>query len=97
MLLNIKRLSAVMIAGIGLAGLVLTSSASADNRYGYVTAYSHHGNGSLTAPTRRTSLGRQVRLPGGAWIYCAGNCREQLRRQKLDYWETIEEESPNPR
>lgn len=88
----------VLAAAAGFSLLAVTFATAADAaRSGYVTAYSQHGNGSLSAPTRHTSLGRQVRLPGGIWIYCAGNCREELRRQKLDYWETIEEEAPNPR
>lgn len=59
----------------------------------HVTAQSRYGNGSLTAPVRPYPLGWQVRLPGGAWIDCARDCADTLRRESLDFWETQREES----
>ena len=58
---------------------------------GYVTAYSYYGNNSLTAPVRvdrsRGFASKQIRLPGGVWIDCAGSCAETLRVEKVDFWE----------
>ena len=58
---------------------------------GYVTAYSYYGNDSLTAPVRvdhsRGFASKQIRLPGGVWIDCAGSCAETLRVEKVDFWE----------
>ena len=57
----------------------------------YVTAYSYYGNDSLTAPVRvdrsRGFASKQIRLPGGVWIDCAGSCAETLRVEKVDFWE----------
>jgi hypothetical protein len=27
-----------------------------------------------------------VRLPGGTWIDCAGDCRDKLRAETIDFW-----------
>jgi hypothetical protein len=59
-----------------------------------VTAHSDHGNGSVTAPVRINRQGYpEVRLPGGFWADCEGDCRETLRRMYLDFWETMEEDN----
>lgn len=62
-----------------------------------VTAQSNYGNGSATGAVRRTSFGHQVQLPSGFWEDCERDCREALRRQHLDFWETLDEEGPNGR
>lgn len=68
-----------------------TSKKRAAGHMGYVTAYSFHGNGSLTAPVRidrrRGFVIKQVRLPGGVWINCGFSCAETLRIEKVDFWE----------
>lgn len=61
---------------------------------GYVTAFSHDGNGSIRAPYRATSVGYQVRLPHGTWIYCKTSCQETLRVNTIDVWANVN--SPNP-
>ena len=61
--------------------------------YGTVTGQSRYGNPSLTVPVRRGRFGPEIDLGRGTWVHCeAGDCRETLRRQKIDYWETIREE-----
>lgn len=35
---------------------------------------------------RPARFGPQVRLPGGTWIDCAGDCRDTLRKQTVDFW-----------
>lgn len=54
---------------------------------GYVVAHSRHGNGSISGPVRMTSVGPQVRLPGGTWEYCRRSCSETLRVETVDIWE----------
>ncbi|MGI9387634.1 MAG: hypothetical protein ACR2OX_09405 [Methyloligellaceae bacterium] len=58
---------------------------------GYVTAHSHYGNGTMTAPVRikrhPNFVGKEVRLPGGVWIDCAVSCAETLRIQKVDFFD----------
>ena len=56
---------------------------------GTVTAQSHFGNGQITAPYRKTSVGYQVRLPRGTWVYCRTSCRETLRVQTVDIWDAV--------
>ena len=59
-----------------------------DSADGFVTAESRFGNGTVSGPVRVTRLGPQVRLPGGTWEYCRRSCRETLRVQTVDFWET---------
>jgi hypothetical protein len=39
-----------------------------------------------TGTIRNTAYGKQVQLPGGTWVDCAGDCREKLRKKTVDYW-----------
>ena len=55
--------------------------------YGYVVAESITGNGRVRGAVRQTSLGPQVQLPGGSWIYCRRSCSETLRVESIDFWE----------
>ncbi|MCB1547813.1 MAG: hypothetical protein KDJ41_08285 [Hyphomicrobiaceae bacterium] len=89
---------AVIAAGVGLA--TVTDADAARKRRsseGTITAHSQYGNGSLTVPVRRGPHGMELRLPGGTWIGCEFDCAETLRRQKLDFWETLREDSPGGR
>ncbi len=80
-------------ASLGMAALAAApADAAQQGGKRYVTAVSRYGNGTLTAPIRPARFGYEVQLPGGVWIDCAGDCRETLRRQKLDYWETQQED-----
>ena len=61
--------------------------------YGSITAHSRYGNPSRTAPVRRGQFGPEVDLGNKTWVHCeAGDCAHTLRRQKVDFWETIREE-----
>jgi hypothetical protein len=33
-------------------------------------------------------------MPGGTWIPCKQDCRETLREETVDFWETINERAP---
>ena len=103
------RLPIVLGAGLALMGVMAGEALAHQSRGGhgsYVTAYSRYGNGEVRAPVRAAQFGYQVKLPGGPWLYCETNsllfdrnrpCSETLRRQSLDFWETIDEESSSRR
>ena len=92
----------IVILAAGVLPMLATASvALADPKIGYVTAYSRYGNGVVRAPVRAAQFGRQVKLPGGPWLYCMRSsllfdrnrpCSETLRRETIDFWETRSEE-----
>ena len=97
--MTLNRIASAM----ALAALVsvFTSAAGIARPYANVTAYSRYGNGEVRAPVRAAEFGYQVKLPGGPWIYCEKTsllfdrdrpCSETLRRQTIDFWDTISEE-----
>lgn len=54
---------------------------------GQVVAKSRYGNTKVRGLVRPTSLGPQVQLPGGSWVYCKRSCAETLRAETVDFWE----------
>jgi len=83
-------LSAVLVA----ASLVLGSTAPPVNAGrlpppdgDYVVAHSKHGNGRVVGPVRQTSVGWQVKTPGGSWLDCERSCSETLRVNTVDFWQ----------
>jgi hypothetical protein len=92
--MSLTRLAtAAVLAAATLCGTV--AAAGAGTRYGHgpilgkVTAHSHYGNGSVTAPYRKTPVGYQIRLPRGTWVYCRTSCAETLRVQTVDIWDAV--------
>ncbi len=67
--------------------------------HGSTYAVSDYGNGEAVVRVRLVQEGSvrywQMRLPGGFWSTCDGDCSEAYRRKLLDFWETIDEESPD--
>lgn len=59
----------------------------------WVTAKSRYGVQTVSDPTRPSQFGREVRLPGGTWIDCAGDCRETLREESIDFFYKLQERS----
>jgi hypothetical protein len=53
-----------------------------------VKVCSSYGNGCYAAPIRDGRYGPEMRLHGGTWIDCRGDCREALREETVDFWET---------
>jgi hypothetical protein len=45
----------------------------------------------VTAVLRRGRNGYEFRLPGGTWVSCRRNCRNALREDSVDFWETQRE------
>lgn len=80
-----------LFATLAAAATVFATIAPAEalqrNR-GTIVACSWYGNQCVTAPVRRGKLGPEVRTKGGTWIDCRGDCRETLREETLDFWET---------
>ena len=79
-------------AGFGLVGAVVALQVlplfATPAEAASVTACSRYGKGCITAPVRRVANGiTEVRLPHGTWIGCAGDCREKLRDETLDFWD----------
>lgn len=77
-----------------VSGGVHLASAQSRDGYGrggsplprYVVAYSRFGGEKVVGAVRRTSLGPQVQLPGGNWVYCRISCSETLRVETVDFW-----------
>lgn len=89
-------ISAIAVALISTIAID-TASAQRRSRDGGVTACSRYGNGCISGPVRRGPTGYQVRMPGGTWIGCKGDCRETLREEAVDFWETQRENAPDGR
>ena len=53
---------------------------------GLVVAHSRFGNGTIRAPVRSTTMGWEVLLPGGRWVYCRRSCAETLRVETIDFF-----------
>ena len=58
-----------------------------------VKACSAWGNGCLIAPVRQGRFGLEAQLKSGTWIDCRGDCRETIRQEVLDFWETQNEKA----
>ena len=82
---------AVTFAGINSIGLATAGSRDARGAgAGYVVAESHFGGATVKGAVRPTSLGPQVQLPGGSWIYCRTSCSDTLRVETVDFWHSRE-------
>ncbi len=87
----------ILALAAGVTALLLTTagadaqSGRKNARYGYVTTCSTYGNGCTSAPVRRGRNGYEFRLPGGTWVSCRRNCRNALREDSVDFWETQRE------
>ena len=89
-----------LVAASTLVSVIVISSAADAQSYrkgdrpGYVTTCSNYGNGCTSARVRRGRNGEEFRLPGGTWIECRTNCRNALREDSVDFWETQKENQP---
>ena len=83
--------AAVLLTAI--AALAGANVAEAGSRKGKVRVCSAYGNGCYTAPVRQGKWGYEMRLRGGTWIDCRGDCRQTLREETVDFWETQQEKA----
>jgi hypothetical protein len=88
-------LSAACAATVALtmigAAEAQSRSKGRDHGLGAVTACSIYGNGCQSAPIRRAAHDYEFRMPGGTWISCRQNCKDTLREEVIDFWETQRE------
>jgi len=83
--------AAIALSLVGAADAQSRKKGSASQ--GTVTACSIYGNGCRTAPLRRASNDYEFRLPGGTWMSCKQSCKDTFRREVIDFWETMRENS----
>lgn len=91
---RILTMSAVALMGGAVLTASLPGAAEARPRgevVGHVKTCSTYGNGCTTAPVRRGRNGYEFRMPGGTWIECRQDCRQALRQETVDFWETQRE------
>lgn len=89
----------IFAAAVGLTLTSLATPADAQRRRteGVVRACSNYGNGCTSAPIRRSRFGYEFRMPGGTWVSCRADCRNAIREDMLDFWETQRENQRSPR
>jgi len=93
--LRILDLLAALVALPAAAALItLTAEARPQRQPGTVSVCSLYGKGCITAPVRPGQYDYEVRLPGRVWISCARDCKQTLREQSIDFFETLRERAP---
>jgi len=89
-------LTIVAIMGALLVASMAQEAVAQQRRtVGSVTACSHYGRGCVTGRVRPGRFDAEVRLPGGSWIGCKRDCRETLREETVDFWETLRDRAPD--
>ncbi len=93
-----RRLLPLAMIGLVLAVLVLGLTYQRDNpreivATGSVTvAGSRAGSKTLTLQTRDVRIAgavfKEVEMPGGTWIACAGDCVKAAREAVDEFWDT---------
>jgi hypothetical protein len=78
------------IAAIGLAtaaafALALPAQAN-DKKYGVAACSKNNTTNCKTGAVQNYNMGQKVRLPGGTWVDCAGDCQDELRQKTVDFW-----------
>lgn len=87
------RSSLTILSVIAAVTGTTLSATLAEAKGGTVTACSRYGNGCVTVPVRPGRFGPEMRLKGGTWIDCKGSCKDTLREDTVDFWETLRERS----
>ena len=86
----------VCLAGsIVASALPATAASPRRGAEGSVQACSHRGHGCITVQVRQGQHGPEVRLPGGTWVDCAGDCRLTAVEQSIDFWDKQIEGKPD--
>jgi len=85
-------------AGLAAFALAAPTEAQAkrDRGSGIVKACSIYGNGCTQAPVRPAQFGYEFRMPGGTWVSCRADCKNAIREDMLDFWETQRERQRGP-
>lgn len=92
-------LSTVLVAAIAasLSGTVDAQSRRHSRGGDVVTACSRYGNGCMTVPVRPGRFDAEFRLANGTWMPCKQSCKDALREDVIDYWETLNERAGSSR
>lgn len=90
---QLARISGTALLAVA-AVVALTTAAAARRGDGSVHVCSRYGSACVSAPVRNGRNGQEIRLPGGTWIECKQDCRNTLREETVDFFETIRERSP---
>ena len=92
-----KRLIAIVLVAAALSAAIGVHAAFAGSRAhaqrAEVTSCSRYGNGCASAPVRAGRFGIEMRLKGGTWIDCKSDCRQTLREETVDFWDTQREKN----
>ena len=97
MILSIPRLATLLTIAIAVvisAATPVMAQARRGNSSDSVTACSRYGKGCVTGAVRQGRNEQEVRMPGGTWIGCKRDCRETLREETLDFFETLRDRAP---
>ncbi|MDQ8697635.1 hypothetical protein [Hyphomicrobium sp. LHD-15] len=90
-----KVLTFALLVGLGTAPLVASTAADAKQSRksaNTVTACSERGGfDCYTARVFDSRVGRKMVLRRGTVIDCGPDCRDTLRRETVDFWETLRE------
>lgn len=92
----VSKLILMTAAGSALIALAAPADAQRRRTEGVVRACSNYGNGCTSAPVRRARFGYEFRMPGGTWVSCRADCRNAIREDMLDFWETQRENQRGP-
>ena len=84
----IGKLAVTAFIAVSTAAAFAHSAEAGKRRGPDVTVCSDYGNGCYRAPVRRGKWGHKMRLKHGTWIDCRGDCRQTLREETIDFWET---------
>ena len=82
---------AVLAFGLSVCDVALARS---PDRLTSVSVCSRYGKGCVSGPVRPGQFGPEVRMPGGTWISCKLDCKNTLREETVDFWETKERDRP---
>lgn len=92
------RILQALVLGMAAAALVpSTGDARPSKGNGSVTVCSLYGKGCITGAVRPGQFDNEVRLPGGTWISCKRDCKQTLREESIDFFETLRERAPDQR
>ncbi|MFA5952672.1 MAG: hypothetical protein WC807_20620 [Hyphomicrobium sp.] len=88
-----RTLLLTLISAFAVSGLAGRQAAAgvknANHAKRFVTACSQNGHFTCyTAELRSTPLGGQLVLKRGTVIDCGSDCRDTLRRETVDFWDT---------
>ena len=89
--------AALALAAVAMLADIPIADAARRDDSGTVTGCSRFGRGCVSGPTRRGRTEQEVRLPGGTWYGCAGDCRDKLRAETVDFWDEHQRREGGPR